>query len=142
MDAQSFGKLISELSLFFERKPPNQATFHQWLPEVAHIPNSALHLLTGAVKELDAWPRNLPNFLKGKYCQVRESDDKSHYAIHPRRLNPKAYAKAGCPKCKGEGLHPWPMDWPVRRDENGTMITRKFTPQALCTCTDGAEYGF
>lgn len=142
MDANTFGKLISELSLYFERKPPTQATFQQWVVEMQTIPNSALHTLMGAVKELESWPRNLPNFLKGKYCQVRESDPKSHYAIHPRRLHPERYAKEDCKTCQGKGTHPWPMDWPVRRDERGLVITRKFSPQALCQCTDAAEYGF
>lgn len=142
MDAESFGRLVSELSLYFERKPPSQATFHQWLKEMDTVPNSSVPFLLVAVKELEAWPRNLPNFLKGKYFQVKESDDPSKYAIHPRRLRPQEYAKPGCQKCSGRGLIPWPMDWPVRRDEDGKMITRKFTPMALCTCTDQAEYGF
>ena len=141
MDEKTFGKLISELSLYFERKPPTQATFHAWLPEVSAIPNSAYYSLMGFVKELDVWPKNLPNFLRSKYSQVGDPDS-SQYAIHPRRLHPKAYAKSGCPLCKSEGVIPWPMDWPVRRDENGELITRKFTPQALCTCTDSAEYGY
>jgi len=141
MDAATFAKLISELSLYFERKPPNQATFQSWLPEVSSIPNSAFHVLTGFVKELEVWPKNLPNFLRSKYSQTRDSDT-SQYAIHPRRLHPDRYAKADCKICVGEGLYKFPMDWPVRRDEDGNLVTRKFAPHALCNCTDAAEHGF
>ena len=141
MDAATFGKLISELSLYFERKPPTQATFQQWVEEVQHIPNSAFHSLMGYVKELEVWPKNLPNFLRTKYSQTRETDS-SQYAIHPRRLWPHKYADMKCQVCKGAGLYKFPMDWPVRRDEDGVLITRKFAPMALCRCTDSAEYGF
>ena len=141
MDEKTFGKLISELSLYFERKPPTQATFQAWLPEVVGIPNSAVHSLMGFVKELEIWPRNLPAFLRSKYLQTKESDS-SQYAIHPRRLHPERYAKGDCRVCTGTGLYKYPMDWPVRRDEDGKLVTRRFTPRALCNCTDEAEYGF
>ena len=89
MDAATFGKLISELSLYFERKPPTQATFQQWLQEMAGVPNTALYNLMGAVKECEAWPRNLPNFLKGKHFQVQESDNPNKYAIPRLARSPK-----------------------------------------------------
>ena len=143
MDQGTFKAAIYELSLYFERKLPGDETVRQWANEVQSIPNSHVSEILSECKKLEAWPRNLP----GKFCQVssmiaEKNGENNQYAIHPRRSYPKAYAKLGCPKCKGEGLIPWPMDWPVRRDENGQLITRKFTPNALCTCTDAAEYGF
>lgn len=139
-----FDHMIKELSAFFERtKPPAAKTMDLWYEQVRHIPIKYLQPLTASIMTLDIWPRNLPAVMRSKYVELTEEDGSSNkYAIHPRRLNPKAYAKLGCPQCHGEGLIPWPMDWPVRRDENGKMVTRKFTPNALCPCTDAAEYGF
>lgn len=139
-----FEAFVKELSAWFERtKPPSQRTMELWADEVRSIPNTHLHEILTAAKALDMWPRNLPAFMRAKSIELKETrGENNQYAIHPRRTNPKAYAKLGCPQCHGEGLIPWPMDWPVRRDENGTLITRKFTPNALCPCTDYAEYGF
>ena len=139
-----FEVFVKELSAWFERtKPPTQRTMELWAEDVRHIPISHVPEILGAAKNLEAWPRNLPAFMRSKSMELKETrGENNQYAIHPRRLNPKAYAKVDCLKCKGEGLIPWPMDWPVRRDEDGTMITRKFSPQSLCTCTDAAEYGF
>jgi hypothetical protein len=143
MDSRAFKSTVYELSLYFERKPPKDETIRQWCDEVQSIPNHHIIEIMGAVKNLEAWPRNLPAFMRWKSAELVETKGENNiYAIHPRRLHPGRYAKADCKKCEGKGLYPFPMDWPVRRDENGTMITRKFSPQALCECTDGAEYGF
>jgi len=139
-----FEAFVKELSAWFERaKPPSQRTMELWAEDVKCIPNTHLGEILSAAKNLDTWPRNLPAFMRSKSVELKETrgEDKQ-YAIHPRRLHPERYADKNCPKCKGKGLILWPMDWPVRRDENGCVITRKFTPKALCTCTDGAEYGF
>lgn len=139
-----FDHLIRELSAFFERtKPPASRTMDLWFNEVQHIPVKYLSPLIAWAKTLETWPRNLPAALRSKCVELMEEDGSSNkYAIHPRRLNPQNYAKQDCSKCAGKGLIPWPMDWPMHRDEDGKMITRKFTPQALCPCTDEAEYGF
>lgn len=143
MDSRTFQAAIYELSLYFERKLPGDETIRQWCNEVQLIPNGHASEILAECKKMETWPRNLPAIFWRLSTIIGEKngDDKT-YAIHPRRLNPKAYAKSGCPQCNGEGLIPWPMDWPVRRDEGGKMITRKFTPNALCSCTDSAEYGF
>lgn len=143
MDSGTFKSAIYELSLFFERKLPGDETIRQWCNEVQSIPNKHAQEILSECKKLDNWPKNLPATFWRLSAMIGEKNgENNQYAIHPRRLNPKAYAKPGCPQCKGEGLIPWPMDWPVRRDEDGKMVTRKFTPRALCACTDAAEYGF
>lgn len=143
MDSGVFKAAIYELSLYFERKLPGDETVRQWTNEVQSIPNGHVAEILSECKKLEAWPRNLPSrFWQVSNLIAEKNGENSNYAIHPRRLHPENYANKDCPKCKGIGLIPWPMDWPVRRDEDGKMITRKFTPQALCTCTDQAEYGF
>lgn len=139
-----FEAFVKELSAYFERtKAPAQRTMDLWAEDVRHIPNTHLNEILSVAKNLEMWPRNLPAFMRAKSMELKETrGEDNKYAIHPRRLNPKAYAKRDCPKCNGEGLIPWPMDWPMRRDEDGKMVTRKFTPKALCACTDAAEYGF
>lgn len=139
-----FEAFVKELSAWFERtRPPAQRTMDLWAEDVKYIPNTHLYEILAAAKALETWPRNLPAFMRAKSMELKETrGEDNKYAIHPRRLNPKAYAKPNCAQCKGEGITPFPMDWPVRRDEDGRMVTRKFTPQALCLCTDGAEYGF
>ena len=144
MQRIEFEAFVKELSAWFERtRPPAQRTMDLWAEDVKSIPNTHLHDILAAAKALEAWPRNLPAFMRAKSMELKETrGENNQYAIHPRRLNPKTYAKPDCPKCAGEGLIPWPMDWPVRLDEDGKMVTRKFTPNALCPCTDEAEYGF
>ena len=143
MDSGTFKASIYELSLYFERKLPGDETVRQWADEVLSIPNKHAREILSECKKLESWPKNLPaTFWRFSTMIGEKNGDNNQYAIHPRRLNPKAYANPNCPKCKGAGLIPWPMDWPVRRDGQGVMITRKFTPKALCTCTDAAEYGF
>ena len=143
MDQRSFQAAVYNLSLFFERKLPGDETIRQWADEVRSIPESHVSEILDDCKKMEAWPKNLPaTFRRISTLIAEKNGENNQYAIHPRRLNPKAFANPNCHKCKGEGLIPWPMDWPVRRDEDGSMITRKFTPQALCTCTDEAEYGY
>jgi hypothetical protein len=143
MDKRTFQSAVFDLSIYFERKPPSDATVSQWFEEIAHIPNSHIQEICGDVKRLESWPRNLPAFMVRKSSELSETKgENNQYAIHPRRLHPHLYAKATCPQCKGKGLIPWPMDWPMYRDETGKVVTRKFTPNALCPCTDDAEYGF
>lgn len=143
MDSGTFKSSIYELSLYFERRLPGDETVRQWANEVQSIPNGHAQEILAECKKLEAWPRNLPAvFWRLSSIIGEKNGDNQRYAIHPRRLHPERYAKADCPTCKGTGLYPFPMDWPMRRDENGKMVTRKFTPMALCTCTDGAEYGF
>jgi len=143
MDAGTFKAAIYELSLYFERRLPGDETVRQWCNEVQSIPAGHVPVILSEVKKLETWPRNLPAVFWRLSSQIAEMNgENNRYALHPRRLHPKRYAKANCQKCHGEGLHPWPMDWPVRRDADGKMITRKFTPKALCECTDYAEYGF
>lgn len=139
-----FEAFIKDLSAFFERtKAPSLKTMDLWFEDVRHIPISHLGNILSEARNLESWPRNLPAWMRSKSSELAEKNGENNkYAVHPRRLNPKAYAKPGCPQCKGEGLIPWPMNWPMRRDEDGTMITRRFTPQTLCSCTDAAEYGF
>ena len=135
---------VKELSAWFERtRPPAQRTMELWAEDVKHIPNTHLHEIMGAAKNLETWPRNLPAFMRHKSMELKETRGESNkYAIHPRRLHPGSYAKPDCKTCAGTGTHKFPMDWPVRRDEDGKMVTRKFAPHALCNCTDAAEYGF
>lgn len=144
MDKRAFQSAVFDLSIFFERKPPSDSAVTQWFEEVSHIPNSHIHEICGDFKRLESWPRNLPAFMVRKSAELAETrgENNKKYAIHPRRRRPQDYAKAGCVKCAGKGVYPYPMDWPVRRDEDGKLITRKFTPLALCPCTDEAEYGF
>lgn len=143
MDSGTFKAAIYELSLYFERKLSGDETVRQWADEVMSIPAAHVREIVSECKKLDNWPRNLPAmFWRFSNLITEKNGENSTYKLHPRRLNPKAYAKLNCPQCKGEGLIPWPMDWPVRRDEDGKMITRKFTPQVPCPCTDEAEYGF
>ena len=143
MDSGTFKASIYELSLYFERKLPGDETIRQWCNEVQAIPNTHAQEILAECKKMETWPKNLPAAFWRLSSIIKEKNgEDKQYAIHPRRLNPKAYAKQDCLKCHGEGLIPWPMDWPVRRDEDGKMVTRKFTPKALCECTDYAEYGF
>ena len=139
-----FDDIIRETSAFFERtKPPTGKTMELWYEEVRYIPSRAMSFITGEIKGLETWPRNLPAYIKAKHIEWKEKtgEDKT-YEIHPRRINPQKYADQGCKLCGGKGVYPFPMDWPMRRDDEGRMLTRKFTPMALCTCTDAAEYGF
>ena len=143
MDQRTFQAAVWELSLFFERKLPGDETIRQWADAVGHIPGGHVREIISEIKKGETWPKNLPAMFVRHSCLIAEKNgENNQYAVHPRRLKPQAYAKIECKQCSGSGLIPWPMDWPVRRDESGQMITRKFTPQALCPCTDSAEYGF
>lgn len=144
MDKRTFQAAVFDLSIFFERKPPSDATVSQWYEEVRHLPNTHITELSQEVKRLESWPRNLPAFLVRKSSGISETrGENNQYAIHPRRIYPHKFANKSCTVCVGTGLTKWITDeWPSRKDEDGNTVLRHREEICLCPCTDYAEYGF
>lgn len=60
MERTSFGKLVTDLALFFERNPPKRETLEQWWESVFAIPEAAVRYIRDKIQLLEAWPKNIP----------------------------------------------------------------------------------
>jgi hypothetical protein len=88
MEKAAFTRWLNQALTHFERKEPSDATVDLWFQAVKDIPAKALPWLYQELISLEAFPRNLPGFMRAKIKEWLAA-------------NPQGQAKGNCECHKG-----------------------------------------